>query len=174
VEVTAPSTTPRLATIDDAAAIARIYKQGIEERIATFETDPRSPEDLARQLSDKGDGFPTVVVERDGRVVAWATAGAYRSRPAYAGVAEHSVYVERDARGSGAGRVALDALSEAYRARGFWKLVSRIFPENGASLALHERAGFRVVGVYRRHGRLDGAWRDCVIVEKLLGEDAFG
>lgn len=172
--MTAPFTTTRLATVDDAAAIAGIYNQGMAERIATFETDPRSPADIARQLSDKGDRFPTVVVERDGRVVAWATAGAYRSRPAYAGVAEHSVYVDRDARGAGAGRVALDALSEAYRARGFWKLVSRIFPENLASLALHERAGFRVVGVYRRHGRLDGAWRDCVIVEKLLGEDARG
>src|SRR5205085_7035054 len=89
--------------------------------------------------------------------------------PAYAGVAEHSVYVARAARGSGAGGVALDALCDVYAARGFHKLVSRIFPENTASLALHERCGFRVVGVYRRQGMLDGAWRDCVIVEKLLG-----
>ena len=160
----------RLATADDAAAIARIYNQGIEERIATFETEPRSAADVARQLADKGDRFPTVVVERDGRVVAWATASTYRARPAYAGVAEHSVYVAREARGTGAGRVALAALADAYRARGFWKLCSRIFPENAASLGLHERAGFRVVGVYRRHGKLEGAWRDCVIVEKLLDE----
>lgn len=172
--MSALATTTRLATVDDAAAIARIYNQGIEERIATFETEPRSPADIARQLTEKGDRFPTVVVERDGAIVAWAAAGAYRSRPAYAGVAEHSVYVAREARGMGAGLVALDALGETYRARGFWKLVSRIFPENVASLALHERAGFRVVGVYRRHGRLDGAWRDCVIVEKLLSDDAPG
>jgi phosphinothricin acetyltransferase len=174
VEVSAPgATTPvlaRLATEADAPAIAQIYNQGIEERIATFETEPRTPTDIARQLADKGDRFPTVVVERNGSVVAWATAGAYRSRPAYAGVAEHSVYVERSARGTGAGRVALDALCRAYRTRGFWKLVSRIFPENVASVRLHERAGFRIVGVYRRHGRLDGAWRDCVIVEKMLDE----
>lgn len=169
--MSAPTTTTRLATVDDAAAIARIYNQGIEERIATFETDPRSAADIARQLTEKGDRFPTVVVERAGAIVAWASAGAYRSRPAYAGVAEHSVYVAREARGTGAGLVALDALSEAYRARGFWKLVSRIFPENVASLSLHERAGFRVVGVYRRHGRLEGAWRDCVIVEKLLADE---
>jgi phosphinothricin acetyltransferase len=110
-----------------------------------------------------------VVVERDGRVVAWASAGPYRARPAYAGVAEHSVYVARAARGTGAGRVALEALCQAYAARGFWKIVSRIFPENTASLSLHERCGFRVVGVYRRHGKLDGQWRDCVIVERLLG-----
>jgi L-amino acid N-acyltransferase YncA len=161
--------TVRLARAADAEAIARIYNQGIEERIATFETASRSAEQVAAQLVEKGDRFPTLVVERDGRVVAWATAGPYRSRPAYAGVAEHSVYVDRAARGTGAGRAALEALFAAYAERGFWKLVSRIFPENVASLTLHERAGFRVVGVYRRHGKLDGAWRDCVIVEKLLG-----
>ena len=97
------------------------------------------------------------MVERDGAVVAWASAGPYRSRPAYAGVAEHSVYVARRARGTGAGRVALEALCRAYASAGFWKLVSRIFPENTASLVLHERCGFRVVGVYRRHGRSTGS-----------------
>ena len=158
----------RLATVDDAAAIAAIYNQGIEDRIATFETEPRTPDQIAKQLSEKGDRFPTVVAEQHGEVIAWASAGAYRSRPAYAGVAEHSVYVARSARGKGAGRVALDALCRAYAERGFWKLVSRIFPENTASLALHERCGFRVVGVYERHGKLEGAWRDCVIVERLL------
>ena len=161
--------TTRLARVDDAAAIARIYNQGIEERIATFETEPRSAAQIAAQLTEKGAKFPTVVVERDGQVVAWAGAGAYRGRPAYAGVAEHSVYVDRAARGTGAGRAALEALFAAYTERGFWKLLSRIFPENVASITLHERAGFRVVGVYRCHGRLDGVWRDCVIVEKLLG-----
>jgi phosphinothricin acetyltransferase len=162
----------RLATPADATMIAEIYNQGIEERIATFETAPRSAQDVEAQLAEKGDRFPTVVVERDGRIVAWATAGPYRARPAYAGVAEHSVYVVRHARGTGAGRAALDALAREYEARGFWKLVSRIFPENAASLALHERAGFRTVGVYRRHGQLEGQWRDCVIVEKLLGQAA--
>jgi L-amino acid N-acyltransferase YncA len=158
----------RIATSPDAAAIARIYNQGIEDRMATFETEPRTVEQIAAQLVQKGDGHPTVVVERDGRVVAWATVGAYRSRPCYAGAGEHSVYVERGARGTGAGGAALEGLVAACRARGFWKLVSRIFPENTASLRLHERAGFRIVGVYRKHGRLDGEWRDCVIVEKLL------
>ena len=158
----------RLATPADAAAIATIYNEGIADRIATFETEPRTLEQLTTQLIDKGDRYPTVVVERDGRVVAWASAGAYRSRPAYAGVAEHSVYVARAARGTGAGRAALEALCRAYAERGFWKIVSRIFPENTASLQLHERCGFRVVGVYQRHGKLEGAWRDCVIVERLL------
>jgi phosphinothricin acetyltransferase len=160
----------RLATPADATAIAAIYNEGIADRIATFETEPRTADQLAKQITEKGDRFPTVVVERDGRVVAWASAGAYRSRPAYAGVAEHSVYVARAARGSGAGRLALEALCRAYAERGFWKIVSRIFPENTASLAAHERCGFRVVGVYRRHGKLEGEWRDCVIVERLLDE----
>jgi L-amino acid N-acyltransferase YncA len=158
----------RLATPTDAAAITAIYNEGIADRVATFETEPRTPAQIAQQLADKGDRFPTVVVERDGQVVAYAGAGAYRSRPAYAGVAEHSVYVARAARGTGAGRVALDAMCQAYAERGFWKIVSRIFPENTASLRLHERCGFRVVGVYQRHGKLDGEWRDCVIVERLL------
>jgi phosphinothricin acetyltransferase len=164
----------RLASAADAAAIARIHNQGIEDRIATFQTEPRTAEQVARQLAAKGDRFPTVVVEIDGDVVAYAGAGPYRDgdRSWYAGIVEHSVYVERAARGRGFGRLALDALCRAYEERGYWKLVSRVFPENAASLALHERCGFRVVGTYQRHGRLDGAWRDCVIVERLLGEAA--
>lgn len=164
--------TVRLATVEDAEAIARIHNEGIAERVATFETDPRTAAQVASSMADKGERYPTVVVEQAGTVVAWAGAGAYRSRPAYAGVAEHSVYVARAARGTGAGRAALEELCRVYAARGFWKIVSRIFPENTASLQLHERCGFRVVGVYRRHGRLEGVWRDCVIVERLLGEAA--
>jgi L-amino acid N-acyltransferase YncA len=160
--------TTRLAALADAGAIAAIYNEGIEDRVATFETEPRTPDQIARQLADKGDRFPTVVAENHGELIAWASAGAYRARPAYAGVAEHSVYVARSARGNGAGRIVLDALCRVYAERGFWKLVSRIFPENTASLALHARCGFRVVGVYERHGKLEGAWRDCVIVERLL------
>jgi L-amino acid N-acyltransferase YncA len=162
----------RMATAVDAEEIARIYNEGIEDRIATFETELRTAAEIRGTLARKGDRYPTVVVERDGRVVAWASAGPYRDRACYAGVAEHSVYVARAHRGVGAGRAALEGLVEAYAQRGFWKFVSRIFPENTSSLTLHERVGFRVVGVYRRHGRLDGVWRDCVIVERLLGDAA--
>ena len=165
-----PELSTRLAILGDADAIAAIYNEGIADRIATFETEPRSAAQIASQLQDKGDRFPTIVAEHDGRVVAWAGAGPYRARPAYGGVAEHSVYVARSARGKGAGHVVLDALCGAYAERGFWKIVSRIFPENTASLALHERCGFRIVGTYKRHGKLEGEWRDCVIVERLLDE----
>lgn len=162
----------RLAGPADAEAIAAIYNEGIADRIATFETEPRTADQMRRRIVEHGDRYPTVVVEREGQVIAWASAGPYRDRPCYAGVAEHSVYVARQARGQGAGREALEALFRAYEERGFWKLLSRIFPENVGSLALHERAGFRTVGVYERHGRLDGEWRDCVIVERLLGGEA--
>ena len=153
-------------------AIAAIYNQGIAEGIATFETEPRSAADIARQLREKDARFPTLVVERAGRVIAFAGAGPYRTRPCYAGIAEHSVYVETGARRTGAGRAALEALIQAYEQLGFWKLVSRIFPENHASLALHDRLGFRRVGIYRRHAKLAGVSRDCVVVERLLGPAA--
>lgn len=166
-----PATT-RHARPGDAAAIAEIYNQGIEERIATFETEPRSPEAILSAMEERGDRFPTVVAERDGKIVAWASASLYRTRPCYAGIGEYSVYVHRDARGTGAGKIVLEALFAASEAAGLWKLVSRIFPQNVASLALCRATGFREVGVYKRHGKLDGEWRDCVIVEKLLGEAA--
>lgn len=162
----------RRARGEDAEAIARIYNQGIEDRIATFETEPRTTADIERLLDDRLGRYPAIVVECGGQVVAWASAGSYRARPCYDPIAEHSVYVARDHGGSGVGRVALEALCLEAERLGFLKLVSRIFPENVASLALHRKAGFREVGVYHRHGKLDGEWRDCVIVEKLLGEAA--
>ena len=164
--------TARPARPEDAAAIAAIYNQGIEDRLATFETERRSQADVNAWLTD---GVPLVVAEEeDGSVVAWAVAHRYRPREAYAGVGEFSVYVERSARGRGFGRVVVQALMDECERRGYWKLVSRVFPENEASLKLCSSLGFRKVGVYRRHAKLDGRWRDCVIVERLLGEGAGG
>jgi phosphinothricin acetyltransferase len=158
--------TARPARAADADAIARIYNEGIEDRLATFETRLRSGVDVARWLED---GFPLLVVEADDRVVAWASAAPYRpGRDAYAGIGDFSVYVARAERRRGAGRVAMEALVAEARRRGFWKLVSRIFPENEASLALCRALGFREVGTYVRHARLDGEWRDVVVVELLL------
>jgi L-amino acid N-acyltransferase YncA len=161
-----------VATLDDAEAIARIYNEGIAERVATFETDPRTTADIARGLRERAPRWPTVVVERDGLVIAWAAASEYRSRACYSGVAEFSVYVASDARGAGAGRAAMDALVRECEGRGIWKLLSRVFPENEASRRLLAKVGFREVGTYRRHGKLDGEWRDTVIVERLIGEAA--
>ena len=162
----------RPARIEDAADIARIYNEGIADRIATFETDPRTAERMASTLAEREGRYPTVVVERGGRVVAWAGASEYRPRDCYVGVAEFSVYVGREARGRGAGSTAMRALIAACEEKGFWKLVSRVFPENTASRRLCASLGFSEVGVYRRHAKLDGVWRDVVIVEKLIGEAA--
>lgn len=164
--------TTRAARPEDAAAIAHIFNQGIEDRVATFETELRTPEQVTTVLAERLSTHPALVGERDGEVVAFAWASPYSSRPCYAGIGEFSVYVRRDVRGSGAGRLVLGALIHACERRGFWKLVSRVFPENAASRRVCAAQGFREVGVQRRHARLDGAWRDVVIVERLLGEAA--
>ncbi|HEY3218664.1 MAG TPA: arsinothricin resistance N-acetyltransferase ArsN1 family A [Candidatus Limnocylindria bacterium] len=162
----------RAAGAADATDIARIYNEGIAERSATFETKQRTAEDMAKVLAERAARYPLIVVERDGRVIAWAGASEYRPRECYAGIAEFSVYVDRQARGTGAGTAAMRGLIEACAAKGFWKLVSRVFPENTASRRLLASLGFREVGVYERHGKLDGEWKDVVIVEKRIGDAA--
>jgi L-amino acid N-acyltransferase YncA len=162
----------RPANLRDAAAIAAIYNQGIEDRMATFEIEPRTPEGVRLALGDRAGRYPAVVVEEGDRVLGFAWTSAYRPRDAYAGVAEVSIYVAREARGRGVGRLCLGELITQAERREFWKLVSRIFPENVASRRLCAALGFREVGVYRRHGQLDGRWMDCVIVERLLGAAA--
>jgi L-amino acid N-acyltransferase YncA len=161
--------TARPATANDAAAIAAIYNEGIEDRVATFETRPRTIDDVSGWFD--GPHPVIVVTDHQARVVAFAATFPYRPRTCYAGVAETSVYVARSARGQGAGRVALQALIDAARNAGFWKLLSRIFPENQASRALVRSVGFREVGIYERHGQLDGKWRDVIIVEYVIREN---
>ncbi|MBI2220609.1 MAG: N-acetyltransferase [Acidobacteria bacterium] len=162
--------TIRQAELADAAAVAAIYNQGIAERGATFETEPRSAADIEARLQDRA-RFPMVVAEEDGRVIGWAGTGSYRPRACYAGIAEVSVYLDRAARGRGVGRRLLEALAAVARERGYWKLVSRVFPSNAASRALCRACGFREVGTYEKHARLDGRWLDVVIVERLIPEN---
>ncbi len=164
--------TVRRATPDDAAAIAEIYNQGIRTRIATFETEERTPQERRGWLAAHDEHHPVVVatVTEDGaeRVVGWAATDGYRTRACYAGVAEFSVYIHEAYRGQGVGVVLLHGLIEAAERAGLWKLLSRVFPENHASRALCAKAGFREVGVYHNHGKLDGVWKDTVIVERLI------
>lgn len=159
-----PSARP--AGVGDAAAIAEIYNQGIADRVATFETEPRSAAQIAQWFAERH----LVVVAETGEagVVAFAASFPYSNRACYGGIGEFSVYVRRDWRGRGAGRIVLAALVKAAAASGMHKLVSRVFPENSASRALLHALGFEEIGTHRRHARLDGIWRDCVIVERLL------
>jgi len=168
----------RAATPEDAARIAQIYNEGIEDRVGTFETRPRSEADVRAWFDGR---HPIVVVVAtttttppeagSSNAVAFASTSTYRPRDCYAGIAEFSVYVARDGRGKGAGRVAMDALIEACVPAGIWKLVSRVFVENKASRSLLKSVGFREVGTYEKHAQLDGQWRDVVIVERLIPEN---
>ncbi len=164
-------TTIRPAMAADAAQIAAIYNQGIEERRATFETRPRSVAEMSARVAEGGRHPLLVACDADGSILGWAGLGDYRARDCYAGIAEFSVYLDRHARRRGVGRLLLEALLGAARERGYWKLVSRIFTFNTASLALCRAVGFREVGVYEKHGRLDGHWLDVVIVERLITEN---
>jgi phosphinothricin acetyltransferase len=157
----------RAAIRSDAARIAEIYNQGIEERVATFETEPRSASEIERWFDE---GHPVIVAGENDRVMAYAAAFPYRPRACYAGVREFSIYAAREGRGRGFGREALACLIDEARARGWWKFVSRVFPENAASRALLRSMSFREVGTYEKHAKLDGRWRDVVIVEKLFGD----
>jgi L-amino acid N-acyltransferase YncA len=164
--------TIRAARPHDAGAIAALYNAGIAERQATFETRPRAPAEIAAWFEP---GLPFLVAEDGGgRVVGFARVSPYSDRCVYEGVGEHGVYVDAGARGQGIGRRLLDALAAEAERRGLYKLTSRIFTSNAASRAVHRAAGFVEVGVQRRHGRLDGEWKDCVLVERLLGEAVDG
>ena len=157
----------RPAAARDAAAIARIYAEGIEDRTATFETEPRPPSEFERRLA-AGEAF--LVAERDGEVIGWGAVFEYSDRCVYAGVGEYTLYVTRAARRAGVGARLLDALIEDARRRGRYKLIGKIFTSNEASIELAHRAGFRDVGVHQAHGRLDGEWKDVLVVERLLAE----
>jgi phosphinothricin acetyltransferase len=161
----------RLATEGDAEAVSRIYNQGIRDRNATFEALPRTAEDMARRIDEDPGRYPVLVAQAGCDVVGWASIGPYRARECYAGVGEFSVYIDESHRGLGVGRLLVEALVAAAAARGYWKLLSRVFPFNEASRALCRSMGFREVGVYEKHAQLDGRWLDVVIVERLIAQN---
>jgi L-amino acid N-acyltransferase YncA len=160
----------RPAVPGDAAAVAAIYNRGIAERQATFETRPRSTKDVGAWL-DEGRPF-LVATDQDNAILGFARLSPYSVRKAYAGIGEHGIYVDPNARGRGVGRRLLDELALAAEQAGYHKLTSRVFTSNHASLALHRATGFTEVGIQRRHGRLDGEWKDTMLVERLLGDAA--
>ena len=168
----------RRAEPSDARSISEIYNRAIEERMATFETELRSETAMQTWIATLDDRHPILVAvlpgdspSIPGAVVGWTSLAPYRTRACYAGIGEFSVYVARDHRGQGIGTRLLLSLVEEARRQGYWKLVSRIFPFNIASRGLCRNCGFREVGVYEKHGKLDGTWLDTVIVERLIPEN---
>jgi len=150
-------------TAGHAQQVLAIYQAGIDEGNATFETRaPGWPEFSAARLAD----HRLVALDAGGAVLGWVAVSATSSRPAYAGVIEHSVYVHQDARGRGVGRHLLDRLIASTEAAGIWTIQSGIFPENTASIALHRAAGFRIVGPRERIGLHHGRWRDILLLER--------
>ncbi|HEX8033540.1 MAG TPA: arsinothricin resistance N-acetyltransferase ArsN1 family A [Ktedonobacterales bacterium] len=159
----------RDATGEDSAAIARIYNQGIEDRSATLETQPRTAEERAHWLAARGSRHPVLVaVDGTGMVAGWGSLNSFNARPAYDHVVDFSVYVAREQRGRGIGDALLSALEERAREIGYHKMVLAAFPVNAPGMRLYERHGFRMVGVYREQGVLDGRWVDVIIMEKIL------
>jgi L-amino acid N-acyltransferase YncA len=157
--------TARPATRDDAAAITRIFNEGIEDANATFETRYRTAKDVEAWLSTR---FPVAVVEEGGEVVGFAAAFAYSDRECYSHVADASVYIGRMARGRGAGRLVLEELVRMAEEAGLAKLIGKIHTDNAASRALVLKNGFREVGVHEKHGKLNGVWKDILVVERII------
>jgi phosphinothricin acetyltransferase len=185
----------RLASAADAEAICRIYNQGIEDRVATLETELRTPDERRQWLAGRSPRHPVIVAEfvvagtvssaltegglkqaRAGSAsadnpsgpVGWASLNVFNARESYRFVADISVYVERGWRGKGVGRVLLEKLTELGRTHGFHKLVLSAFPGNAGGMALYAKSGFRTVGIYHEQGQLDGKWVDTIVMEKLL------
>ena len=162
--------TVRAAERGDAERIAAIYNAGIAGRGATFQTTPRAVADIEAWFAERG---PLLVAEtEDEGVVGWARVSGYADTCVYDGVGEYTIYLDPAAQGRGAGRRLLDALCEEAERGGFYKLVGKLFSTNEPSIRLARRCGFAEVGVHVRHGRLDGVWKDVVVVERLLGEAA--
>ena len=160
VTVEAPSLVVRGLRPDDWAEVAAIYRDGMRSGMATFETELPSWEAWNAAHTIR------VVADVDERVIGWAALAPVSSRWAYRGVAEVSVYVDADARGRGVGTSLLRALVDRSEKVGIWTIQTSVFPENAASLRLHHRVGFRVVGVRRAIGKRDGLWRDTVLMER--------
>jgi L-amino acid N-acyltransferase YncA len=158
----------RLATEADAAAICEIYNQGIEDRVATLETERRTEAERAQWLLSRDARHPVLVAEASGRVVAWGSLNVFNPREAYRFVVDLSIYVERAFRGKGVGRVLLARLIDLAREHGHHKMVLSAFPTNAGGMALYEKLGFRTVGIYKEQGMLDGRWVDTIVMERLL------
>jgi L-amino acid N-acyltransferase YncA len=156
-----------VASTADAEQTCAIYNAAIAERGSTFETEPRSAEDFLERIAE--DRYPFLIAKEDELVFGWAGLSPYSDRACYSGIGECSVYVAAGERGRGVGTALTEALATESAGNGFHKLTAKLFTDNRASIRLFARCGFEPVGTHRRHGQIDGEWRDVLVMERLLG-----
>ncbi|WP_156130706.1 arsinothricin resistance N-acetyltransferase ArsN1 family A [Paenibacillus durus] len=160
--------TVRQAVSDDIAHILRIYNQGIEDRIATLETDAKDMGYMESWFQDHQGRYPVLVAERDDQILGWASLNPYSHRCAYNGVADLSIYIGRESRGQGVGSTLLQALENEATEKDFYKIVLFTFPFNQQGQGLYRKMGYREVGVFEKQGIIDNEYIDVMIMEKLL------
>ncbi|HBM74442.1 MAG TPA: GNAT family N-acetyltransferase [Clostridiaceae bacterium] len=159
----------RLADLDDMPSVTEIYNQGIEDRIATLETKLRTVEDMNKWFLSRGERYKVVVItDETNTVLGWASLNVFNSRCCYSGVADMSIYIEREMRGKGLGKMLLNYLAQTAKENGFHKLVLSTFEYNERGHRLYKSQGFRKVGTYMNQGILDGKFVNITIMEKLL------
>ncbi|MGH9325719.1 MAG: arsinothricin resistance N-acetyltransferase ArsN1 family A [Terriglobia bacterium] len=161
----------RAARADDAKEIARIYNQGVQDRIATFENSYVSPEERYLWLVSRPEKYPVLVAEVKHTLMSWASLSPYSPRACYSGIAELSIYVDRSLRGHGLGQELMKGMQQAAREKGFYKLVGRIMEANQPGRKLCEVTGWREVGLHKKHTKLGDEWHDLVLVEYLIPEN---
>ena len=161
----------RAAEERDAADIARIYMQAIQDRLATFEHFLVTPEERARWVAEHSGKFPLLVAELNGRVLGWTSLSPYQVRPRIEGIAELLIFIDRDYRRHGVGRELMRAIQAAARQLGHRKLIGRFVAHNDAGRTLCRMTGWREVGVHQKHTRLEGRWHDVIVVEFLITEN---
>jgi phosphinothricin acetyltransferase len=163
----------RRATVEDAEAIRAIYNVEVTRSTVTFDIIPRTSQEQVDWLVKRSGAYVVLVAEDDdGTILGFASLSPFRERPAYSTTVEDSVYVDRDQRGRGVARMLLEALVETATVHGFHAMIARIVGGHDASIALHEKVGFEVVGTEREVGRKQGRWLDVVVMERLLGDPA--
>lgn len=159
----------RRATVEDSEAIRRIYNAEVTGSTVTFDLVPRTAEQQQAWLAQRSGAYAALVaVDDQGEVLGFGSLSPYRDRPAYSTTVEDSVYVDRRRRGTGVGRSVLEGLVDTATAHGFHAVIARIVGGHDASIALHERVGFEIVGTEREVGRKLGRWLDVVVMERLL------
>ena len=161
--------TVREANVNDISFITRIYNEGIEDRVATLETRLRNNEEMKDWLLNRSEKHKVLVIEDESKNVnGWTSINVFNSRCCYSDVVDLSIYIDRNMRGKGLGKILLGSLVETAKAQGFHKLVLSTFKFNDVGQKLYKALGFREVGTYEKQGLLDGNWIDVTIMERLL------